>query len=60
MRMLQAILGHQRTSPHPIRNKILPKIQNPLRHLSRPLRPIRIPIPTPAQFRKRSSARPHL
>ena len=59
MRMLQAVLGHQRRCHHPIRNQILPEVEDPLRHLRRPLIALRILIARPHQLGQGCCARPH-
>ena len=61
MRMLQAILGHQRRSLHTIRNQILSEVQNSLRHIRRPLvSRLGVLVTGPHQLSQCGSTRPHL
>lgn len=51
MRMLQTVLRHQRRSHNAIRNEIFPKIQDPLRHLARPLLSVGVLVAGPHELR---------
>jgi len=50
MRMQQTILRHQRCSHNPIRNEVLPEIQDPLRHLRGSLGAVAVEVAGPDEF----------
>jgi hypothetical protein len=60
MRMLQAILRHQRRSTDAQAHQILPEIQDPLRQLRGPFLARRVPVAGPSELREGGGARPHL
>ena len=59
MRMLQTILRHKRRSTNTIRNKILPKIQYPLREFRNAFLAGSILVPRPRELGESGGARPH-
>lgn len=60
MRMLRAVLWHQRRSLHAISKQVLPKVQDALRQLRRALLAALVAVARPHELRERSGARPDL